>query len=209
MTIPIFTSSDDKYRRLEGCFALVEGEPYIISAHPSNDLKPEEVFGFRFRDKRGRDYEKLNYTKPEVRIKDLPLGYVDLSNQAVYVSRHPARTTSVGPSKSNLYYDAGQQGFYNFCNNFGYSMLADLFVKKYVGMEEAVGRITSGASISVPLSNDLSIVKVGPKMYAAHYKETTLGYTKDLREPFDCILPRGFINLISEKLTAAGINVKH
>lgn len=205
--IPVFTSLDDKYRRLDGCFALVGDVPYVINAHPNNDLKPEEVYGMKF-NSRSRDYDKLNYTDPGVRIKDLPLGYVDLNSCGVYVTRHPARTTSVGPSKNNLMYDAGRgQGFYNYCNNYGYQTLLNLFTKKYVGMEEAVGRVTSGAS-SVPLSNEIAIVKVGPRMYALHYKETTVGYTKDLAEPFDVFLPKGFINLVGEKFTKVGVNVK-
>jgi len=206
--IPVFTSFDDKYRRLDSCFAIVDDVPFVLNARPDNTLKPEEVFATRF-NSRGRDYEKLNYTDNKVRIKDLPLGYVDLGSTGVYVTRHPSRTTSVGPSKNNLMYDAGRdQGFYNYCNNSGYQTLLNLFTKKYIGFEEAVGRVTSGASASVPLSNEIAIVKVGPKMYALHYKETTVGYAKDLSEPFDVILPKGFINLVGEKFTKVGVHVK-
>lgn len=207
--IPVFTSVEDKYRRLEGCFALVEGCPYAISVNSHGDLNPEEVYGMKFNSRDGR-FEKLNYTDDKVRIKDIPLGYVDLGHIGVYVTRHPARSTSIGPSKVNLMYDAGRErGFYNYCNDYGYSTLGKLFTKTYVSMEEAVGRLTSNASSSVPLSHEIALVKVGPKMYALHYKETTVGYSKDLSEPFEVILPKGFINLVGEKFTKVGVHVKH
>lgn len=191
-----YPTKDDRNKRLNRVFCTYKGEPRSISAyeHHQYPLDVSEIYLLphtAYNDDTPWDSSKrlkISYVNnPDLNIFDIELGYMDTDHGPACLSRHPARTTAVGITVSNICDVSGRHNrsrinFYYYKPNF-----LEMVEGKYDDASEAWEKVRSSKAISRSVSKDLCLMQVEPGLFGLYRRGILLGVTTGLNPTFSVL----------------------
>lgn len=212
-----YPNKDDRNKRLNSVFCVYKGKHSCISTleHPQYPLDVSEVFILPHTPYAeeipwsSQERKKITYVdNPDLNIFDISLGYMDTSHGPICLSRHPARSTSVGITQYNVCDITGKHGksrigFYFYKEPF-FNMINDNYSKSFDAWE----RVRSGQTFACSISKDLCLMEVEPGLYGLYRRGILLGITTGLNPTFSVLDSRKKLSRVYEDdILATGLRL--
>ena len=170
-TVIKYHDADHARGRLVGTLVRFAGEPVVVREVERNEGS------FTLQAKRISDGQYVTARIEDFDLSPVPLGYIQVDDEAVYAERCPQRRWKQGLTLDNmLNLRNGLGRTREGCPELGYKPLRDTILNVYSSLQEAVEGVIKGTVKSKPFSRRFSVGINGDNILALYYRGRETGF---------------------------------
>lgn len=179
-----FFSVEDRNARLHNTVCMYDGEPVYVSTRDvggqNTSLKAHEVFitPLKQMENSSKDpvIKTVSYTDDKFSTRGMRLGYVNVKNDCVFVTRRPGQQTRQGLSvdQINIVINGNSQGNATRLSIFQ-PEVAYTILGEYPSWQEAYARV-KGDAVSCAFDRMFAFARLGRRSYSILLRGLTVGH---------------------------------
>lgn len=168
-----YLNRQDAVMRLDGTICKFEDDPVYVEFHGEDD--PHKVHISYF-DGSGRRSKTVKYTSPDFTYHPINLGYININNNAYYLSRSPVRRQKQGLARDSIRILPHPRGLHGSFHYFPSIELSKTIKGDYPSLKKAIKSIERGKVKGIAVDRDVAFRESDMDLFSILFKERIVGH---------------------------------
>jgi hypothetical protein len=193
-----FFGAEDKKQKLNGTICMYKGSPVYVQAERDDDTT------VTIQNLTGKNLpKKIKYTDEEFDYLNIPLGYLNYGQNAMYLSRQPARQYYQGLRAEYIMADGPRQHY--VADYFMTSSMVSCILGDHPTFHKALEAVVDGEAQSRAFSRHLSVSREERRV-GINYRGRLIGHKQVSGDAF-VLMPTGEYSYLKMILEKHGVEV--